>query len=234
MSIDYEMPPVEPVHRDWWQRLSAATGHPHQLPATLRPARRSKGTIEDDRFLGVDSSCDRVQCNRVDTQMTPTGCSRKLIGKKLEVTVVLTSYPPAQFPRRRCQTTRWKACSESARRSPVPGNRESTTSAAATNAVTSARSGAPRSAAAAVRPANSSTRNARSATSQNDGETNLQPTAVAIVCQHSSQSSQTRNTGTRARRRTCWGSWDQSRSPTSRLRVRSAVITIAPQPCSIA
>ena len=29
--------------------------------------------------------------------MTPTGCSRKLIGKKLEVTVVLTPYPPEQF-----------------------------------------------------------------------------------------------------------------------------------------
>ena len=30
--------------------------------------------------------------------MTATGCSRKLIGKKLEMTVVVTSYSPAQFP----------------------------------------------------------------------------------------------------------------------------------------
>ncbi len=59
-------------------------------------------------------------------------------------------------------------------------------------------------------------------------------TGARVRASGASRSSTTRNTGTFARRRTRWGSCDQSKSPTTRLRSGSAAITIASQPASSA
>jgi hypothetical protein len=81
MSVDHVMAVVEPVDRDRRQRVPAPTRHPHQLPVTARPGRGPKRVVKRLGLLRLDGSDDRVERDRLDTEMTTTCALFELAGK---------------------------------------------------------------------------------------------------------------------------------------------------------
>jgi hypothetical protein len=94
VSINNVVPFAEPVDRDRWQRVSAPTRHPHQLPATARPYWRSKRVVKRHGLFRLDRPNNRVERNRLETQVTAVCAPVEAAGKQLKTRMIMAPRSP--------------------------------------------------------------------------------------------------------------------------------------------